>query len=156
MIVTFKVIYLFISIQQVTSILRQYMLCNAGSGLDDVDNEDGGSVCARMGFHHAARERSDTCKPLWEGHLLLVPLKCFRSSKRILKSVNQIHSVFGKTISWKYISCRNARIKSRPMNLVLLQYSYLSFVARTFSSYITWSVFTVQQAMGIYICIYNI
>ena len=39
-------------------------LCNPGSRLDDVDNEDGGSVCTGVGFHHAARERSDTSKPL--------------------------------------------------------------------------------------------
>ena len=71
---TFKVsvISLFISIQQVTSLGIIFMLYNTGSRLDDVDNEDGGSVCARVGLHHAVGEGGDPGKPLREGNLLLL------------------------------------------------------------------------------------
>ena len=43
-----------------------------GSWLDDVDNEDGGTVRPRVGLHHAVGEGGDPGKPLREGNLLLI------------------------------------------------------------------------------------
>ena len=67
----------------------QWHLCHTGSGLDDVDDEDGGSVRPGVGLHHAAGEGGDPGEPLREGNLLL-----FRSTvKNIQASVVQENSL---------------------------------------------------------------
>ena len=59
------------------------------SGLDDVDDEDGGSVRPGVGLHHAAGEGGDPGEPLREGNLLL-----FHSTvKNIQASVVQANSL---------------------------------------------------------------
>ena len=62
---------------------------HTGSGLDDVDDEDGGPVRPRVGLHHAAGEGGDPGEPLREGNLLL-----FHSTvKNIQASVVQANSL---------------------------------------------------------------
>ena len=67
----------------------KWHMCHTGSGLDDVDDEDGGSVRPGVGLHHAAGEGGDPGEPLREGNLLL-----FRSTvKNIQASVVQANSL---------------------------------------------------------------